>query len=53
MSNEIQNLLDQAKQALDTQAGEKRLRDVVMAGGFQHFRRATVTPFNFVYEARP
>ena len=35
------------------QAGEKRLRDVVMSGGFTRFRRATETPFNLIFEARP
>jgi 2-polyprenyl-3-methyl-5-hydroxy-6-metoxy-1,4-benzoquinol methylase len=39
--------------ALGAQAGEKRLRDVVTSGGFTRFRRATQTPFNFVFEARP
>ena len=39
--------------ALGAQAGEDRIRDVVMAGGFGRFRRATQTPFNFVFEARP
>lgn len=39
--------------ALGAQAGEKRIRDVVEAGGFRHFRRATQTPFNLVFEARP
>jgi hypothetical protein len=29
------------------------MREVVTGGGFKHFRRATETPFNFVYEARP
>ncbi|HEY5188967.1 MAG TPA: class I SAM-dependent methyltransferase [Solirubrobacteraceae bacterium] len=38
--------------ALGAQAGEARLRDVVMAGGFTHVRRATETPFNLVLEAR-
>jgi SAM-dependent methyltransferase len=38
---------------LGAQAGEARLRDVVTAGGFTHFRRATETPFNLVLEARP
>jgi 2-polyprenyl-3-methyl-5-hydroxy-6-metoxy-1,4-benzoquinol methylase len=38
--------------ALGAQAGEKRLREVVTAGGFQHFRRATQTPFNLIFEAR-
>jgi hypothetical protein len=38
---------------LGAPAGEARLRDVVTAGGFTHFRRATQTPFNLVLEARP
>ncbi len=38
---------------LGAQAGEARLREVVMQGGFKHFRRATETPFNLVLEARP
>ena len=39
--------------ALGAQAGEARIRDVVTSGGFEHFRRATQTPFNLVFEARP
>ncbi|HWZ99207.1 MAG TPA: class I SAM-dependent methyltransferase [Candidatus Dormibacteraeota bacterium] len=39
--------------ALGAQAGEKRLKDVVTAGGFTRFRRATQTPFNLIFEARP
>jgi 2-polyprenyl-3-methyl-5-hydroxy-6-metoxy-1,4-benzoquinol methylase len=39
--------------ALGAQAGEKRLRDVVTSGGFTQFRRATQTPFNLIFEARP
>ncbi len=38
---------------LGAQAGEKRIREVVTEGGFSHFRRATETPFNMVFEARP
>ncbi len=38
---------------LGTQAGEKRLREVLTAGGFSQVRRATATPFNLVLEARP
>ena len=38
--------------ALGAQAGEARIRDVVTTGGFAHFRRATQTPFNLVFEAR-
>ena len=39
--------------ALGAQAGEKRLREVIGAGGFSNVRRATETPFNMVLEARP
>ena len=38
---------------LGAQAGESSLRAVVRQGGFTHFRRATETPFNLVFEARP
>jgi 2-polyprenyl-3-methyl-5-hydroxy-6-metoxy-1,4-benzoquinol methylase len=39
--------------ALGAQAGEAKLRDVVMRGGFARFRLATHTPFNLVLEAKP
>lgn len=40
--------------ALGAQAGERRLREVMVTdGGFTRFRRATETPFNLVFEARP
>jgi SAM-dependent methyltransferase len=39
--------------ALGAQAGEARIGDVVSAGGFTRFRRASETPFNLVFEARP
>jgi SAM-dependent methyltransferase len=38
---------------LGAQAGEARMRGVVGDGGFKRFHRATQTPFNLVYEARP
>lgn len=38
--------------ALGAQAGENRLREVVSAGGFSRFRRATQTPFNLIFEAK-
>src|ERR671921_2613075 len=38
--------------ALGAQAGEERIREVVTSAGFSKFRRATQTPFNFVFEAR-
>jgi hypothetical protein len=39
--------------ALGAQAGEQRIREIVTSAGFSKFRRATQTPFNFVFEARP
>jgi SAM-dependent methyltransferase len=40
--------------ALGAQAGEQRLRDIVVNdAGFRTMRRATETPFNIVLEARP
>ncbi|MBF6614265.1 MAG: methyltransferase domain-containing protein [Chloroflexi bacterium] len=38
---------------LGTIATEAKIRETVLAGGFSHFRRATETPFNRVFEARP
>ena len=39
--------------ALGAQAGETRIADVVKRGRFTQFRRATQTPFNLVFEAKP
>jgi SAM-dependent methyltransferase len=39
--------------ALGAQATEAQLRDIVLGAGFSSFRRATETPFNRVFEARP
>ena len=39
--------------ALGAQAGEKRLKEAIMGGGFTRFRKATETPFNLILEARP
>jgi SAM-dependent methyltransferase len=38
---------------LGAQAGEARMRDIFTDSGFSRFRRATETPFNLVFEARP
>jgi len=38
---------------LGAQSGEASIRQVVTEAGFTRFRRATETPFNVVYEARP
>jgi SAM-dependent methyltransferase len=50
----VPHSLAQQGPALGAQAGEARLRDIVVAqGGFSRFRRATETPFNLILEARP
>lgn len=38
--------------ALGTVASDDALRNVVAAGGLSHFRRATETPFNRIFEAK-
>jgi SAM-dependent methyltransferase len=38
--------------ALGAQAGESRLRDIVLSAGFTSFRRVAETPFNIVLEAK-
>lgn len=38
---------------LGAQAGEARMREVVAKAGFGHFQRATETPFNLIFEAKP
>jgi 2-polyprenyl-3-methyl-5-hydroxy-6-metoxy-1,4-benzoquinol methylase len=38
--------------ALGAQAGEAQMREVIRQGGFSHFRRATETPFNLIYEVK-
>jgi hypothetical protein len=39
--------------ALGAQAGPKRLEAVCREAGFTRFRKATETPFNLIFEARP
>jgi hypothetical protein len=39
--------------ALGAQSGEHRISELVKAVGFKHFKRATQTPFNLIYEAKP
>jgi SAM-dependent methyltransferase len=39
--------------ALGAQAGEEKVREIAKSAGFSEFRRATQTPFNLVFEARP
>ncbi len=49
----VPHSLSQGGPALGAQAGQAKLREVAIAGGFAAFRRATETPFNLVLEARP
>ena len=39
--------------ALGAQAGERKIKNIVTQAGFNTFRRATQTPFNIIYEAKP
>ncbi|MFL6340896.1 MAG: class I SAM-dependent methyltransferase [Nitrososphaeraceae archaeon] len=45
--------LSQNGPALGAQAGEAGISKVIKASGFKHFKHATHTPFNIVYEAKP
>ena len=47
------SLNQEGERVLGAQAGEARIREVVTDGGFTRFRRATETPFNLVFEAKP
>lgn len=47
------SLAQEVGTALGAQAGEAKLREVVTKGGFTRFRRATETPFNLIFEAKP
>lgn len=49
----VPNSLADNGPALGAQAGEKRIKEIVGAAGFTKFRRATQTPFNIIYEAKP
>jgi SAM-dependent methyltransferase len=47
------SLSQPGRAGLGTQAGEARLREVLLDGGFRTVTRAAATPFNLVLEARP
>ena len=47
------SLSQEVGMGLGAQAGEKRLRQVAEDAGFTHFKRATETPFNLVFDVRP
>ncbi|MCA1835650.1 MAG: class I SAM-dependent methyltransferase, partial [Actinobacteria bacterium] len=46
-------LAQQGTYALGNHAGEQAIRDIVVGEGWSRWRRATETPVNLVYEARP
>ena len=46
------SLAQETGRALGAQAGERRIAEVIRAGGFTRVRRAAETPFNMVLEAR-
>jgi 2-polyprenyl-3-methyl-5-hydroxy-6-metoxy-1,4-benzoquinol methylase len=46
-------LAQRGEYALGNHAGEDALRRIVTRAGFTHWRRATETPINAIYEARP
>lgn len=39
--------------ALGAQAGKKSMKNIVTKAGFTRFKRATQTPFNIIYQAKP
>ncbi|MBI4915469.1 MAG: methyltransferase domain-containing protein [Acidobacteria bacterium] len=47
------SLAQEVGMGLGAQAGDGRLREIVLGGGFGSFRRVAETPFNRVFEARP
>jgi len=49
----VPNAVSQGGSGLGAQAGEANLRAVFEQAGYASFRRATETPFNLVFEARP
>jgi SAM-dependent methyltransferase len=49
----VPNSLADNGPALGAQAGEKKIKEISEAVGFTRFRRATQTPFNIIYEAKP
>ncbi|HEX7256938.1 MAG TPA: class I SAM-dependent methyltransferase [Nitrososphaeraceae archaeon] len=49
----VPNSLADNGPALGAQAGEKKIKEIVEVAGFTKFRRATQTPFNLIYEAKP
>jgi 2-polyprenyl-3-methyl-5-hydroxy-6-metoxy-1,4-benzoquinol methylase len=49
----IPTSLAQNGPALGAQAGEKKIKEIVMTAGFKSFKRTIATPHNIIYEAKP
>jgi hypothetical protein len=49
----VPSSLNEDGPALGAQAGEARIREIIMSAGFSKFHRATQTPFNLIFEAKP
>ena len=49
----VPNSLADNGPAIGAQAGEKKIKEILETAGFTKFRRATQTPFNMVFEAKP
>jgi SAM-dependent methyltransferase len=49
----VPSSLNENGPALGAQAGEARIKEIISSAGFSKFRRATQTPFNLVFEAKP
>ena len=47
------SLAQEVGMAVGAQAGDSKIQQIASQGGFQRFRRATLTPFNRIFEARP
>ncbi|HET6590543.1 MAG TPA: class I SAM-dependent methyltransferase [Candidatus Nitrosocosmicus sp.] len=45
--------LNESGPGLGAQAGEQRIKELIKSTGFSNVRKATQTPFNLVFEAKP
>ena len=46
------SLSQEVGMALGAQAGQRKLTEIILAGGFSRVRRAAETPLNMILEAR-
>ena len=49
----VPSSLNENGPALGAQAGESKIKEIIMEAGFSKFRRASQSPFNLVFEAKP